>query len=379
MRHLGDHIESPLVSSFDFKEGSATLAAKDAALTTEDAPEQLEPADLNRRSDADPALRPRSLDEFVGQDLLRQNLRIALEASVIRDEPLEHLLLSGLPGLGKTTLSHIIAAERGVLMRATSGPALERTGDLVGILSDLKRGDILFIDEVHRLPRILEEYLYSAMEDLLIDIVIDSGPGARSVRLPIERFTLIGATTREGLLTAPFRARFGLQEKLELYPARDLHLVLERTASLLNVNIDGDALALIAERSRGTPRVANRLLRRVRDLADVRRIRQVDLALAQETLKRLGIDEAGLVETDRKILRCLYRHGGGPAGIKTLAAAVGESEDTLETVYEPYLLIVGFLSKTPRGRMLTPAGHEHLKAAEPDSSVDRSGQAGLFN
>ena len=351
-------------------------------MANDDLSEQLGPADLNQPSDADPALRPRTLDEFVGQDLLRQNLRIAMEAAKLRDEPLEHLLLSGLPGLGKTTLSHIIATEQGVLMRATSGPALERTGDLVGILSDLDRGDILFIDEVHRLPRILEEYLYSAMEDLLIDIVIDSGPGARSVRLPIKRFTLIGATTREGLLTAPFRARFGLQEKLELYPARDLRLVLERTARLLRVTADQDALELLAERSRGTPRVANRLLRRVRDLADVRRIRRVDLALATETLERLGVDEAGLVETDRKILRCLDRHGGGPAGIRTLSAAVGESEDTLETVYEPYLLTVGFLSKTPRGRLLTPAGLKHLRAFDPESSpgrLGRSGWTGLFS
>ncbi|MFH0944918.1 MAG: Holliday junction branch migration DNA helicase RuvB [Planctomycetota bacterium] len=346
-------------------------------MTGDDVDEPLRHADLNRRSDFDPALRPRSLDEFVGQDRVRQNLRIAIQAASLRGECLEHLLLSGLPGLGKTTLSHIIAAEQGSEMRVTSGPALERTGDLVGILSSLKRGDILFIDEIHRLPRILEEYLYSAMEDLVVDIIIDQGPGARSVRLPLEPFTLIGATTREGLLTAPFRARFGLQEKLELYPASDLCLVLRRTARLLNVQVDEAAFALIAERSRGTPRIANRLLRRVRDLADVRGERRIGLALGDETLDRLGIDEAGLVETDRKILRCLERHGGGPAGIKTLAAAVGESEDTLETVYEPYLLTVGFLSKTPRGRMLTPHGFRHLNAAAPNrpGSAD---QPGLF-
>ena len=341
-------------------------------MTVDDANEPLRHADLNRRSEIDPALRPRSLDEFVGQDRVRQNLRIAMQAAGLRGECLEHLLLSGLPGLGKTTLSHIIALEQGAEMRATSGPALERTGDLVGILSSLKRGDILFIDEIHRLPRILEEYLYSAMEDLVIDIIIDQGPGARSVRLPLERFTLIGATTREGLLTAPFRARFGLQEKLELYPAADLCQVLRRTAQLLDVLADEDAFTLIAERSRGTPRIANRLLRRVRDLADVRGVPRIGRELADETLARLGIDQAGLVETDRKILRCLERHGGGPAGIKTLAAAVGESEDTLETVYEPYLLMVGFLSKTPRGRMLTPHGLRHLNGSTPN----RSGSAG---
>ncbi|MBI4881719.1 MAG: Holliday junction branch migration DNA helicase RuvB [Planctomycetes bacterium] len=332
-------------------------------------------ADLNRRTETDGALRPRTLDEFIGQERVRRNLRVAIQAAAKRGEPLEHLLLSGLPGLGKTTLSHIVAAELGVDLRVTSGPALERTGDLVGLLTNLKRGDILFIDEVHRLPRILEEYLYSAMEDMAIDIVIDQGPAARSVRLNLERFTLIGATTREGLLTAPFRARFGLLEKLDLYPEEDLRQVLLRSAELLRVTLDGQAIALIASRARGTPRVANRLLRRVRDLGEVRSATLLTAELARECLGHLGIDDAGLEQTDRKILSCLARHGGGPVGIKTIAAAVGETEDTLETVYEPYLLMLGFLMRTPRGRVLAEAGRQHIGGS---TSGGTSGQARLF-
>ncbi len=328
-------------------------------------------ADLSRKNEVDLALRPTSLGEFVGQDRVRRNLQIAIQAARKRSEPLEHLLLSGLPGLGKTSLSHIVASELGVELRVTSGPALERTGDLVGILTNLRRGDILFIDEIHRLPRVLEEYLYSAMEDLAVDIIIDQGAAARSVRLTLERFTLIGATTREGLLTAAFRSRFGLLQKLEPYPVDDLRTILLRSARLLGVDVDEGALLLVASRSRGIPRIANRLLRRVRDLSEVRGTSPVTIELAQETLEHLGIDEAGLEETDRKVLRCLERHDGGPVGIKTIAAAVGESEDTLELVYEPYLLAVGFLAKTPRGRTLTPQGRKHL--GEPDH-----GQTTLF-
>jgi Holliday junction DNA helicase RuvB len=315
----------------------------------------------NRGSEIDRTLRPRRLDEFVGQDRVRGNLRIAIDAAKKRGEPLDHLLLSGLPGLGKTSLASVVAQELGVAIKITSGPALERTGDLVGLLTSMARGDVLFIDEIHRLPRVLEEYLYSAMEDLAIDIVIDQGPAARSVRLTVEAFTLIGATTREGLLTAPFRARFGLIEKLELYPPGDLLEILERSARLLRADADRECLERLAARARGTPRVANRLLRRVRDLAEVEGEGQGRLTVdvAERTLANLGIDAAGLEETDRKILRCIER-SGGPVGIKTLAAAVGEEEDTIESVYEPYLLSIGFLNKSPRGRMLTEGGRRHL-------------------
>ncbi|MFG0320158.1 MAG: Holliday junction branch migration DNA helicase RuvB, partial [Planctomycetota bacterium JB042] len=299
---------------------------------------------------------------------------VALEAARRRNEPLEHLLLSGLPGLGKTTLAHIVAGELGVDLKVTSGPALEKTGDLVGMLTSLKHGDVLFIDEIHRLPRVVEEYLYPAMEDLALDIVIDQGPAARSVRLSLERFTLIGATTREGLLTAPFRSRFGLLEKLEPYPTDDLVRILARAASLLGLEIDDDALALVASRARGTPRIANRLLRRVRDLAEVRGAPLVTAPIAEEALEQLGIDQAGLEETDRKVLRCLHDQGGGPIGLKTIAAAVGESEDTLETVYEPYLIVLGFVRKTPRGRQISARGLLHLGVEVGDGG----GQSSLF-
>lgn len=327
---------------------------------------------LNKREETDRALRPRRLDEFTGQDRIRQNLSVSITAAKKRGDPLEHLLLSGLPGLGKTSLSHIIAAEMDVDVRITSGPALERTADLVGLLTNLRQGDVLFIDEIHRLPRVVEEFLYSAMEDFALDLMIDQGPAARSIRMTLEKFTLIGATTREGLLTAPFRARFGLTEKLELYPPSDLITILQRSASLLALPIDSDALALLAARSRGTPRVANRLLRRVRDLAQVRDAKVVTTEITMETLGNLGIDSAGLETTDRKILRCLVRAGGVAVGLKTIAAAVGEEEDTIESVYEPYLLSLGFLVKTPRGRVITERGHDHLISVEgPDPDGDR--------
>ncbi len=339
--------------------------------------------ELNQRAEADRQLRPRRFDEFVGQDRTRQNLAVAIEAARRRGEPLDHLLLSGLPGLGKTTLSHIVAAELAVEMRQSSGPALERTGDLVGLLTSLKRGDILFIDEIHRMPRVLEEYLYSAMEDLAIDLVIDQGPAARSVRLSIEPFTLIGATTREGLLTAPFRSRFGLFEKLEPYPATELVRILARSAGVLGVRADEDALCSIAARARGTPRIANRLLRRARDLALVRDAAVLTAAIASETFMNLAIDAAGLDATDRRILECLSRAGGGPVGLKTIAAAVGEEVDTIETVYEPYLLSLGFLTRTPRGRVLTECGRDHLAPAPPPKRpAARAGPAaqdGLFD
>jgi Holliday junction DNA helicase RuvB len=296
------------------------------------------------------SLRPRTFDRFVGQSRVVENLKLAIAAAKGRKEPLDHLLLSGLPGLGKTTLATIVAREMGTDLHVTSGPALMRPADLVGILTNLGEGDFLFIDEVHRLPRPVEEKLYGAMEDSVIDVVLDQGPAARSLRLSIKRFTLVGATTREGLLGAPFRARFGLQEKLDLYPAGDLATILVRSAESLQVRLDADAAEFIAARSRGTPRVANRFLRRVRDLAQERYGNGITKDVAAEGLERLGVDGFGLCDLDRKILGTLMRHGGGPVGLKTIAVAVGEEERTIEDVYEPYLIRQGLLRRTPQGR-----------------------------
>ena len=300
----------------------------------------------------DQALRPRDLDEFVGQAALVANLRVAIQAARARGEPLDHVLLSGLPGLGKTTLAHILPREMGAALHVTSGPALARPGDLVGILTTLQAGDVLFIDEVHRLPATVEEHLYSAMEDYRVDIVIDSGPHGRSVPVTLQRFTLIGATTREGLLSAPFRSRFGFLEKLDLYPAADLERIIRRSSGHLGCVFDDAAVARVARVSRGTPRVANRLVKRLRDFAEVEGGGRVTAELGEKTLRRLGIDEHGLVETDRRILRALER-GGGPIGLKTIAVAVGEDEETVEDVYEPFLLTEGWMLRTPRGRRLT--------------------------
>jgi len=333
--------------------------------------------DLTQRNVLDQDLRPRRFEDFIGQDRAVRNLKVFLEAARIREEALDHVLLSGMPGLGKTTLSHIIAHEMGVDLKVTSGPALERSGDLVGILTNLQRGDILFIDEIHRLPRVVEEYLYAAMEDFSIDIVLDKGPAARSVRLGIERFTLIGATTREGLLSAPLRGRFGVLEKLELYPPRDLVEILSRSAQLLRIEADVSMLELIASRSRGVPRVTNRLLRRIRDLAQVMGKERLDAEVVEEGLSMLGIDQEGLVGLDRKVLEAVWRAGGEPVGLKTISVSVGESEDTIEDVYEPFLIQKGFLLKTPRGRKITPEGERHLGLA-PGENRRGGRQEGLF-
>lgn len=300
-------------------------------------------------------LRPKSFAGFVGQSALVENLGLAMRAARARSEPLEHLLLSGLPGLGKTTLAGIVAREMGGQLHETSGPALHRAADLVGILSNLQRGDFLFIDEIHRLPRAVEEILYGAMEDFVVDVILDQGPAARSLRLTLPRFTLIGATTREGLLSAPFRARFGLQEKLDLYPPAELKEILMRSSAALKVSLDPGAAAFIAERSRGTPRVANRFLRRIRDLAQERNGNRIDVATAEEGLQRLGVDGRGLCLLDRRILQTLLHHGGGPVGLKTIAVAVGEEERTVEEVYEPYLIRTGLLARTPQGRKASPS------------------------
>lgn len=301
-------------------------------------------------------LRPRSLDEFVGQARVLDNLRVAIAAARSRGEPLDHVLLSGPPGLGKTSLARILARELGSNLHATGGPALDRPRDLVGVLTQLKRGDVLFIDEVHRTPAPVEEFLYTAMEDFSVDFTIDQGPHARVVPLSIQPFTLVGATTREGLLSAPFRGRFGISERLAPYPVDELERILARSASILGLEMAADAARLIASRARGTPRIANRFLRRVRDLAQVRGAARVDAALANEMLARLGVDENGLEELDRRILRCLANNGGNAVGIKTIAAAVGEAEDTIEDVFEPHLLRSGFVLKTARGRVITSSG-----------------------
>ena len=310
-------------------------------------------------------LRPRDFDRFVGQRRVVENLVLAIQASHSRGEPLDHVLLSGLPGLGKTTLAVIIALRMESRLHETSGPALTRPADLVGILTNLQEGELLFVDEIHRLPRAVEEVLYTAMEDFVVDVVLDQGPAARSLRLTIPRFTLIGATTREGLLSAPFRARFGLQEKLDVYPASDLAVILERSAEALKVQADAESLSYIAGRSRGTPRVANRFLRRVRDLAQERYGNRIEIDVAREGLERLGVDEHGLCALDRKILQTILRHGGGPIGLKTIAVAVGEEDRTIEDVYEPHLIRTGLLARTPQGRCASGACRELL--GEPTS------------
>ncbi len=301
-------------------------------------------------------LRPRVFADFPGQNQIKDNLEIYIQAAQKRQEPLDHILFSGPPGLGKTTLAGIISAEMDTEMRVTSGPALERPADLAGLLTSLQEGDILFIDEIHRLSAIVEEYLYSAMEDWAIDVVMESGLYAKSVHLSIPRFTLIGATTRAGLLTAPFRARFGIQERLEYYSPEHLTHILQRSASILNIGIEDAGALEIARRCRGTPRIANRFLSRVRDVADVKGNGIITREFACMGLAMLGVDANGLTEMDRKYLGCLYKHNGGPVGLKTIAMSVGEEDDTLENVYEPYLIREGYVSKTPQGRRLAPKG-----------------------
>jgi Holliday junction DNA helicase RuvB len=317
----------------------------------------------------DRSLRPGTFDDFVGQEQIRDNLRIAIEAATGREEPLDHVLLCGPPGLGKTTLSHLIAQGMGADIVVTSGPALGAPKDLAGTLTRLQRNEVLFIDEIHRLPKQLEEYLYSAMEDHAIDVVLDPGPSGRSVRLGVQPFTLVGATTREGLLTAAFRSRFGIVERLEPYPATDIEQVLTRAALRLGVTLDARAAAMCAERSRGTPRMALRILRRVRDLAQVLDKPSIDATTAEEGLQRLRIDHLGLEEVDRKLLRALTDRGDA-VGLKTLAAMIDEAEDTLEDVLEPHLIRQGLLARTPRGRVATARAYDHLGLDRPTPSAE---------
>jgi Holliday junction DNA helicase RuvB len=317
------------------------------------------------------SLRPSSFDEFVGQRRTLANLQVAIKAARKRKEALDHVLFSGLPGLGKTTLARIIAHEMKASLVTTSGPILKRAGDLVGTLTKLQAGDVLFIDECHRMLAEVEEFLYSAMEDFQISISMESGPQGRTITLPLKRFTLVGATTREGLLSEPFRARFGILEKLEWYPTDDLVRILKRSARLLGTEIDDESAAFIAERSRGTPRVANRYLRRVRDLAQVKAGNRIARAVTLEALAMLGVDEAGLEEMDRKILRALVRQQGQAVGLKTLSVAVGEEEGTIEEVYEPYLIQNDFLVRTSRGRKATEKAAKHLGEAGGAESQGR--------
>lgn len=307
------------------------------------------------------ALRPPKFDDFSGQDKVVENLRVFVEAAKYRGEPLDHTLLHGPPGLGKTTLSNIIANELGVGFKITSGPVLDKPGDLAGILTSLEPNDVLFIDEIHRLSPVVEEYLYSAMEDYRIDIMIDKGPSARSIQIDLNPFTLVGATTRSGLLTAPLRARFGINLHLEYYAPETLSKIIKRSANLLKVPIYEDAAVEIARRSRGTPRICNSLLRRVRDFAQVKGNGTIDHAIAQSSLQALNIDKYGLDEIDNKILLTIIdKFRGGPVGISTIATAIGEDVGTVEEVYEPYLIMEGFIKRTPRGRMATALAYEHL-------------------
>jgi Holliday junction DNA helicase RuvB len=316
------------------------------------------------------SLRPQRLSEFIGQDRVKESLRIYIDAALARREPLDHTLFFGPPGLGKTTLAELIARELGVNIRTTSGPALEKPGDLVGTLTNLREGDILFIDEIHRLKPIIEEFLYPAMEDYRIDIRLSEGPKAQTITMPIEKFTLIGATTRLGMLTPPMRARFGIEQRLNFYPAADLEQIVHRTSEVMQVEIDEDGAREIAKRSRGTPRVANRLLRRIRDFAQVRAGGNITRKVAADALQLLEVDQFGLDDMDSRILKTIIeKFEGGPVGVSTIAAAVGEDAGTLEEVYEPFLVQNGFLQRTPRGRVATAQAYRHFGFNPPTTNT----------
>ena len=311
-------------------------------------------------------LRPRSLDEYIGQNRVRDNMQVSIAAARGRREALDHVLLYGPPGLGKTTLAYVIGYEMGVPVRATAGPVIERPGDLAGMLTDLQAHEILFIDEIHRMAPAIEEILYPAMEDYELDIVIGQGPGARSVKVPLQRFTLIGATTRSGLLTSPLRARFGIVHRLDFYGSRDIEEIVRRSARILSVTLHGDAAAEIARRARGTPRIANRLLRRVRDFAQVRADGRITVEVAKDAMSLLEVDDNGFDEIDRRLLRTIIdKFSGGPVGVNSLAAAINEEKDAIEDIYEPFLIQAGFLDRTPRGRVATPRAYEYFGLTAP--------------
>jgi len=340
-------------------------------------PEITTPESLADESVVELSLRPQRLAEFIGQGKVKEALRIYLDAALARKEPLDHALLFGPPGLGKTTLAELIARELGVNLHTTSGPALEKPGDLVGTLTNLRAGDILFIDEIHRLRPVIDEFLYPAMEDARIDIRLSEGPKAQTITMPIERFTLLGATTRLGMLTAPLRARFGIELRLNYYPPEEIEEIVHRTAVVLGAGIDAAGAQEIARRARGTPRVANRLLRRVRDFAQVKAGGHISRDVARDALAMLDVDEFGLDEMDTRVLRAIIeKFDGGPVGVATIAAAVGEEPDTLEEVYEPFLVQHGFLQRTPRGRVATTQAYRHL--GYPPPSTPPAPQADLF-
>ena len=321
-------------------------------------------ADDERQYDA--GLRPRTMDEYIGQDRIRDNLHVSIAAARQRSEALDHVLLYGPPGLGKTTLAYVIGNEMGVSVSATAGPAIEKPGDLAGMLTALQENEVLFVDEIHRLAPAIEEILYPAMEDYELDIMIGQGPSARSVKVPLKRFTLIGATTRAGLLTSPLRARFGIVHRLDFYTARDIEEIVRRSARILGVPLDDEAAVELARRSRGTPRIVNRLLRRVRDFAQVRAQGRITVAVAKDALKLLEVDDQGFDEVDRTLLRTIIeKFNGGPVGVNSLAAAIHEEKDAIEDIYEPFLIQAGFLDRTPRGRVATPRAYEYFGLTLP--------------
>ncbi|HBD96408.1 MAG: Holliday junction DNA helicase RuvB [Spirochaetes bacterium GWF1_31_7] len=315
----------------------------------------------NSDDDLDITLRPKTLSDFIGQKHFVENLKVYINAAKQRNEPLDHILLSGPPGLGKTTLSNIVSREMGVDFKSTSAPVLTKVGDLAAVLTDIKKGDVFFIDEIHRLNKSVEEVLYSAMEDYTLDIIIGQGVAAKTLKIDIEPFTLVGATTRSGLLSSPLLARFGINEKLEFYNKEEIITILKRSASILKFGITDKAAHIVAASSRGTPRIANRLLRRVRDFAQMKGVKEIDEEIAKDSLKRLKIDHLGLNKNDIKLLEIVIDHyDGGPVGCKTIAISLGEEVDTIEDVYEPYLIQIGFIKRTPRGRVVTQKGYEHI-------------------